>query len=55
MIKKRLVLGCRVKHDFSLTEGTYTARRKVLGGYDYYIEWDKGFADWYQRKVLIVL
>lgn len=54
-MSKRLVLGCRVMHDFSKIQGTYTMQRKIQGGYNYYIEWDKGLNDWYRREVLVVL
>lgn len=53
----RVMIGSRVKHDFSGTIGTVTNYRRDPQGYNYEVQWDDrgNKVDWYKRKVLILL
>jgi hypothetical protein len=50
----RLLIGTKIRHDFSRTTGIITAYRRDPQGYNYQVQWDdKGSKiDWYKRNVL---
>lgn len=51
----KLVVGDRVRHDFTPVNGTIDAIMPGRSTYRYLVTWDDGKFDWYQRKVLIKL